>query len=82
VGALRAHKVSYFTMQDGHLISVPDFPAWVCDVCGAREYDAAAVAELRAMLETNRSMLRRPRRPRLKGDTDSTRPAAAPRRRP
>jgi YgiT-type zinc finger domain-containing protein len=70
VGILRPRKSSYFTMEEGHLITVPDFPAWVCDVCGRREYDTAALAELNAMLETDRRLRRRPKRPAPGGEQD------------
>jgi YgiT-type zinc finger domain-containing protein len=82
VGTLQSRPVSYFTVQDGQLISVPDFPAWVCDVCGSTEYDSSALAELHAMLEANRHSLRPRRRLRPKGDAEQPRPTADPRRRP
>ena len=64
VGYLTPQRVSYFTMQDGHVICVPDFAAMVCDACGLREYDPDALAELHAMLETDRHSRRqtKPRR--------------------
>jgi YgiT-type zinc finger domain-containing protein len=82
VGALQPRPVSYFTVQDGQLISVPDFPAWVCDVCGTTEYDSSALAELHAMLDANRQSLRPRRRLRPKGDVEPPRPTADARRRP
>jgi YgiT-type zinc finger domain-containing protein len=82
VGALQPRPVSYFTVQDGQLISVPDFPAWVCDVCGTTEYDSSALAELHAMLDANRQSLRPRRRIRPKGDVEPPRPTADARRRP
>jgi YgiT-type zinc finger domain-containing protein len=82
VGTLQSRPVSYFTVQDGQLISVPDFPAWVCDVCGTTEYDSTALAELHAMLEANRHSLRPRRRLRPTGDAEPPRPTADPRRRP
>jgi YgiT-type zinc finger domain-containing protein len=46
------HKttVAYFTWMGEELISVPDFPAWVCDICGRREYDTQALNQLSLML--------------------------------
>jgi len=32
------------------LISAPDFPAWVCDICGRREYDTQALNTLSLIL--------------------------------
>ena len=81
LGVLRQRRVSYFTVHAGQLISVPDFPAWVCDVCGRREYDAAALAELRAMLNTARPPRRRIHRRRTGGDAARPRDPADARRR-
>jgi YgiT-type zinc finger domain-containing protein len=43
-------KVAYFTWMGEELISVPDFPAWVCDICGRREYDTQALNQLSILL--------------------------------
>ena len=43
-------KVAYFTWLGDELISVPDFPAWVCDICGRREYDIQALNQLSLLL--------------------------------
>lgn len=81
VGSLRAASVSYLTRLRGQVVTVPDFPAWVCDVCGRREYDEAAIAELRAMLESGSPPHRRIRRqPRPPAPSPSRAPAD-PRRR-
>ena len=80
VGNLLPRRVSYFTMEGKSLVSVPDFPAWVCDVCGRREYDSSALAELRAMLDNTRHGTR-PRRPRPQPPAPNAPPAADPRRR-
>jgi YgiT-type zinc finger domain-containing protein len=77
VGALHPRRVSYFTSDEGHPLCVPDFPAWVCDVCGRREYDSAALAELRAVLETERRSRRQPRR-RIRPGGDVARPPSDP----
>jgi YgiT-type zinc finger domain-containing protein len=49
-GVLHVRYVTYFTWVDDELVSVPNFPAWVCDICGRREYDQRAIAWLTAML--------------------------------
>jgi YgiT-type zinc finger domain-containing protein len=49
-GVLHVHYITYFTWLDDELVSVPNFPAWVCDVCGRREYDQRAIAWLTMML--------------------------------
>jgi YgiT-type zinc finger domain-containing protein len=45
-------KVAYFTWLGEELISVADFPAWVCDICGRREYDAQALRRLNLLLSS------------------------------
>lgn len=52
-GQLHRHFVTYFTWLGEELITVPDFPAWVCDVCGRREYDPAALNHLSLLLSPN-----------------------------
>lgn len=49
-GIMNFHYLTYFTWLNEELISVPNFPAWVCDVCGRREYDSRAVQWLNALL--------------------------------
>jgi YgiT-type zinc finger domain-containing protein len=45
--------VTYFTWIGDELITVPDFPCWVCDVCGRREYDMRALNQLSLLLNPN-----------------------------
>lgn len=49
-GVLRLRYITYFTWLSGELVTVPNFPAWVCDVCGRREYDSRAIKWLNALL--------------------------------
>jgi YgiT-type zinc finger domain-containing protein len=35
--------ITYFTWLSEELITVPNFPAWICDMCGKRDYDEKAV---------------------------------------
>jgi len=49
-GMMRLHFITYFTWLDEEVITVPNFPAWVCDVCGRREYDEKAVNVLSTLL--------------------------------
>lgn len=49
-GLMRERFITYFTWLGKELITVPDFPAWVCDFCGHREYDESAIAMLNALL--------------------------------
>jgi YgiT-type zinc finger domain-containing protein len=52
-GQMRRVFVTYFTWLDEELITVPDFPAWRCDVCGRREYDMHALSQLSLLLNPN-----------------------------
>lgn len=52
-GKLHQRQITYFTWLGDELITVPNFPAWVCDVCGRREYDPQAVARLNLFLNPN-----------------------------
>lgn len=49
-GIMRLNYITYYTWLNDELITVPNFPAWVCDVCGRREFDPQAVAWLNALL--------------------------------
>lgn len=66
-GVLRLRHITYFTWLNEELVTVPNFPAWVCDVCGRREYDGRAINWLNTLLdpETGRRAIprRRPARP-------------------
>jgi YgiT-type zinc finger domain-containing protein len=49
-GVLHMEYLTYFTWLNDELITVPNFPSWVCDVCGKREYDSHAVSWLNMLL--------------------------------
>jgi len=55
-GMMRLHHVTYFTWLGEELITVPNFPAWVCDMCGKREYDEQAISWLTMLLSPNAGM--------------------------
>jgi len=67
---MRLRFITYFTWLNEELITVPNFPAWICDVCGRREYDEKAIAWLDMLLSpdagrsTQRKRLSPPPRPR------------------
>ena len=65
---MQPRLLTYFTWLNGELITVPNFPAWVCDVCGRREYDEKAISWLTMMLNPNAGKptqrKRAPHRPR------------------
>jgi len=76
-GVMHLQHITYFTWLDEELITVPNFPAWVCDMCGRREYDSRAISWLVAILnpETGKASTskRRPRPPQKK--RSGTRPS-------
>jgi YgiT-type zinc finger domain-containing protein len=49
-GMMHLQHITYFTWLDEELVTVPNFPAWVCDMCGRREYDARAISWLVTIL--------------------------------
>ena len=74
-GMMHARLITYFTWMNEELITVPNFPAWICDMCGKREYDEQAISWLTMLLDPNAGkpihQLRRPHH---------TRPQARPSR--
>ena len=76
-GMMHLRHITYFTWLDEELVTVPNFPAWVCDMCGRREYDARAISWLVTILnpETGKTSTprRRPRPPLKK--RNGTRPS-------
>jgi YgiT-type zinc finger domain-containing protein len=64
-GVLRLQYLTYFTWLNDELITVPNFPSWVCDVCGKREYDAHAVSWLNTLLSPTTGHKPRSRRKNL-----------------
>jgi YgiT-type zinc finger domain-containing protein len=68
-GMMHLTHITYFTWLDEELVTVPNFPAWVCDLCGRREYDGQAISWLVTILnpETGKNAASRPKvRPSLK----------------
>jgi YgiT-type zinc finger domain-containing protein len=83
LGELRPGRVSYFAWADRRFVTVPDFPAWVCDVCGWREYDRAALSELQTLLNLNQTRQGQARRSLTAAEKDPRiRGTFLPRRRP
>lgn len=50
VGVIRRQGSTYYTWIENELVIVPDFPCWVCDVCGHRDWDQGAVMQLGMLL--------------------------------
>ncbi|MEI7847010.1 MAG: YgiT-type zinc finger protein [Chloroflexota bacterium] len=63
-GMMRLRFITYFTWLDDELVTVPNFPAWVCDVCGKREYDERAVNWLTTLLSPNAGQTTISKKPR------------------
>jgi YgiT-type zinc finger domain-containing protein len=61
-GLYHLQYLTYFTWLDDELVTVPNFPAWVCDVCGRREYDPRAINWLNTLLSPNAGRRKAPRR--------------------
>jgi len=59
VGRIQSVKVVLSRVVNGQMLSVPDFPAWECDVCHAFMYDPKALVELHQVL-TDQSGSRKP----------------------
>ncbi len=49
-GHMHREYVAYYTWLGDELIAVPDFPAWVCDICGRCDYDENALTRLTLLL--------------------------------
>lgn len=64
-GVLHLEYLTYFTWLNDELITVPNFPSWVCDVCGKREYDTHAVSWLNMLLSPTTGRKHKPRRRNL-----------------
>ena len=50
MGNLQPQLVTFASWFAGQFIMIPKFPGWVCDVCGAREYDSGALERLQSIL--------------------------------
>ena len=73
-GVMQLRLITYFTWLGDELIMVPNFPAWICDMCGKREYDERAISWLTMLLDPNagkptRRVKRTPRRGTPKQNT-------------
>jgi YgiT-type zinc finger domain-containing protein len=76
-GVLHPRLITYFTWMGQELITVPNFPAWICDMCGRREYDEQAISWLTMLLDPNAGKPTRPprRAPQPRPRPGTSRPA-------
>ncbi len=49
-GNLSLQRVVYARWYGEHFVTIPNFPSWVCDVCGSLEYDGNALEQVRLVL--------------------------------
>jgi len=75
-GILQLEYITYFTWLNEELVTVPNFPAWVCDICGRREYDGRAITWLNTLLNPDAG--RRASGRRRPGSTRPSRPTRSP----
>jgi len=52
-GVMHYQKVTLFTWLVDEPVTMPDFPAWVCDLCGERLYDPKMLVRLSMILSPN-----------------------------
>ncbi len=72
-GVMRMEAVTYFTWLNKELVTVPNFPAWVCDMCGRREFDSRAITWLNTLLNPSTGRSSRQKTPRISpGDQPQT----------
>jgi len=51
-GRRRLQHITYLTWFREQMITVPHFPAWVCDLCGSRDFDMRAISWLNTILNS------------------------------
>jgi YgiT-type zinc finger domain-containing protein len=73
-GQMRRKYIAYLTWLGDELVTVPDFPAWVCDVCGRREYDANALNRLALILSPTAGKTHKKRKPSLAAGVSRRKP--------
>jgi YgiT-type zinc finger domain-containing protein len=52
-GRQHLQSATLMTWLGNDLITVPNFPAWICDLCGFRTYDSHALAQLSLLLNAD-----------------------------
>lgn len=77
VGRIHFRSATLMTWLGNDLITVPNFPAWVCDICGHCTYDAEALAQLSILLnpEAGTPIQPRPQPPGLNPPANTQPPA-------
>ena len=62
-GRKQLRSATLMTWLGDDLITVPNFPAWICDLCGHRNYDTQALAQLSLLLNPEAGTPVQPRMP-------------------
>lgn len=44
IGYCSPSRATWVTLFEGRLLSMPDTPVYICDICGYREFDVPGVA--------------------------------------
>ena len=57
-GTMQLRRVAFAHWYGGQFITIPNFPGWVCDVCGEREYDTVALDQVETILGTELDLRR------------------------
>lgn len=73
-GVMHLQYRTYYTWLDDELITVPNFPAWVCDMCSRCEYDPRAINWLNTLLNPTTGQKSRQRRRSRMPEIDQPRP--------
>jgi len=76
-GTLRLRRVVFAKWYGGQFVTMPNFPGWVCDVCGERENDAVALEQINTLLGAELDLRQAAGRPKRRSLTN-----LAPRQRP
>jgi YgiT-type zinc finger domain-containing protein len=77
-GVMHMRYITYFTWLDEELVMVPNFPAWICDVCGRREYDEKSISWLTMLLDPNAGKPTSKKAPRRRRPRPTPRPSSNP----
>lgn len=81
-GNLTLRRMVYARWYGAQFVTVPNFPSWVCDVCGALEYDRAALEQVRMILGREARSAPEPARRPASAPATAPHPPRSPGRRP
>ncbi len=51
MGSYFLKLTTYYTWMGDTMITVPDFPCWVCDSCKHSQFDQKAIGQLKILLQ-------------------------------